>query len=91
MSGASTALHHLVSMGLASGTATGYAGHFAAFEEYCEREGVSALPAARTTILAYVGYIAQRGTVAAGSLQPTLSAINRAHRDVGLEAQTHRR
>ena len=33
----------------------------------------------------YLGWLADQGTIAAGSLQPTLSAINGAHRDAGLD------
>ena len=36
-------------------------------------------------ILAYVGHLAEKGTIAADSLQPYLSAINTYHLDNGLE------
>eukprot|EP00964_Phaeocystis_antarctica_P051682 scaffold30165_cov83-Phaeocystis_antarctica.AAC.1 len=43
------------------------------------------MPATPLMIFAYVGHLAERGTIAAGSLQPYLSAINRYHADAGHE------
>ena len=55
------------------------------FVDYCTEEGVESLPAERATIVCYCGHLAELGTWAAGSLQPIFSAINGAHRDVGIE------
>ena len=70
-------------MSLADSTLSGYAAAFDAFEAYCDDEGLSSLPAHWSTVIAYVGFLAKKGTLAADSLQPTLSAINRAHADCG--------
>ena len=43
------------------------------------------LPAAPPTIVGYIGWLAERGTIGADSLQPYLSAINSMHADHGLE------
>ena len=66
-------------------TRKAYDSHFAAFAEYCEAAGVSALPASKWTVFNYVGYLAEGGRWAADSLQPIFSAINAAHKDYELE------
>ena len=66
-------------------TRRAYDSHFAAFAEYCEAAGVSALPASRWTVFNYVGYLAEGGRWAADSLQPIFSAINAAHKDYEFE------
>ena len=35
---------------------------FDEFAEYCEVEGLSSLPAATSTVVCYVGYLAELGT-----------------------------
>jgi hypothetical protein len=82
--GGATAIR-LHEAGMASTTAGSYSGHWGSFTRYCETAGRAALPAAPTTVMGYVGAIAERGTVAAASLRPYLSAINRVHRDFGKE------
>jgi hypothetical protein len=82
--GAGTAAK-LLQGALAPTTYGQYGRLFADFAEYCELEGVSALPADRWTVVCYVGHIADLGTWAAGSLQPIFSAINEAHRSLDLE------
>ena len=40
------------------------------FEEWCDEEGLDPLPATPQMIFAYVGALAEKGTIAASSLQP---------------------
>ena len=75
----------LAELALADSTQLGYGYAWSRFQEYCDSEGLSSLPASRLTVFMYIGHLAEQGTIASGSLQPTLSAINGAHRDVGLE------
>ena len=82
--GARTAVS-LAGMSLAESTSSGYGYSWERFVDYCEVAGVEALPASPLTVFTYLGWLAEQGTIAASSLQPTLSAINGAHRDVGLE------
>ena len=65
------------------GTVESYGRHWRTFCEWCEGERLAPLPATPRMIVAYIGWIADRGTVAAGSLQPYLSAINGMHEDCG--------
>ena len=52
----------------------GYARHWREFEGWCDEEGLDPLPATPQMIFAYVGALAEKGTIAASSLQPYLSA-----------------
>ena len=70
---------------LEDGTYSGYGRHFQHFADYCAAAGRSPLPASPWTVVAYVGTLAEGGRWAEGSLQPILSAINRVHRDSGLD------
>ena len=79
--GAATAVQ-LLEGALAPTTYAQYGRLFAEFAEYCEQEGVSPLPASPWTVVAYVGYLAERGTWAADSMRPIFSAINSVHRDL---------
>jgi site-specific recombinase XerD len=94
LSGSATAIR-LLQSGLATSTATSYGNLFDAFAKYCDEEGVSALPATTTTVISYVGHLAELGTWAASSMQPIFSAINDAHRSLELpppaRAKTPRR
>jgi hypothetical protein len=82
--GGYTAVQLLASR-LEDSTLAAYGRHWAAFDEYCAGEGLCSLPATHRTVFFYIGHLAERGTVAASSLQPYLSAINGAHRDHGHE------
>ena len=82
--GSSTAVR-LLQSGLATSTSEGYGRLFEAFAAYCDAEGVSALPAERSTVISYVGYLAELGTWMASSMQPIFSAINDAHRSLELD------
>lgn len=75
----------LLASRLEDSTLAAYGRHWAAFDEYCAGEGFCSLPATHRTVFFYIGHLADRGTVAASSLQPYLSAINGAHRDHGHE------
>jgi hypothetical protein len=80
--GARTA-ERLIANALEPSTYEAYGRHFGAFARYCEEEQRCALPAEPWTVIEYVGHLADEGTVAEGSLQPYLSAINRFHADLG--------
>ena len=82
--GSATAIR-LLQSGLAASTAQGYGHLFARFAEYCDEEGVSALPATTATVISYIGHLAELGTWAASSMQPIFSAINDAHRSLELD------
>jgi len=69
---------------LADTTADGYKWQWRRFARYCEEEGVSALPAAPTTAVCYLGTVLRSGNVSPGSLQNYLSAINTRHASFGL-------
>ncbi|KOO31092.1 integrase family protein, partial [Chrysochromulina tobinii] len=81
--GSATAIR-LLQSGLAASTAQGYGNLFARFAEFCDEEGVSALPATTATVISYIGHLADLGTWAASSMQPIFSAINDAHRSLEL-------
>jgi hypothetical protein len=81
--GSATAIR-LLQSGLATSTAQGYGNLFARFAEFCDEEGVSALPATTATVISYIGHLADLGTWAASSMQPIFSAINDAHRSLEL-------
>ena len=66
-------------------TTEGYARHWREFEGWCDEEGLDPLPATPQMIFAYVGALAEKGTIAASSLQPYLSAINSYHADYGFD------
>ena len=84
MPGADTA-RALIARSRHTSTQAQYGRLFSAFCEYCEEAGVPALPATQWTVVNYIGRIAEGGRWAADSLQPILSAINAAHRDMLLE------
>jgi hypothetical protein len=66
-------------------TAEQYGRHWRTFCEWCALSSTAPLPATQRMVAAYIGYLAERGTIAAGSLQPYLSAINSVHHDHGYE------
>eukprot|EP00962_Isochrysis_galbana_P047792 scaffold19706_cov90-Isochrysis_galbana.AAC.1 len=68
-----------------SSTGLSYGRHWAAFVAWCAGNALQPLPATPDMIAAYIGSIADRGTVAARSLQPYLSAINSVHADFGFD------
>lgn len=83
-SGGSTGVR-LAATALEDGTVDQYARHWGTFSAWCADNGLEPVPATPGMILAYVGHLAERGTIAADSLQPYLSAINTYHADAGFE------
>ena len=82
--GGSTAMR-LAASAREDSTTEGYARHWREFEGWCDEEGLDPLPATPQMIFAYVGALAEKGTIAASSLQPYLSAINSYHADYGFD------
>ena len=82
--GGATAMR-LAASALEDSTVEGYERHWRSFVEWCGEADLDPLPATPQMIFAYVGALADKGTIAAGSLQPYLSAINSRHADYGLE------
>ena len=83
-SGGGTALR-LAASAHEDSTAEQYDRHWRTFCEWCSQNGLEPLPANPRMVFAYIGALAERGTIAADSLQPYLSAINSMHADSGLE------
>jgi hypothetical protein len=85
-SGGATALQ-LMATAREDSTQQQYGRHWAMFVAWClsQRPPISPMPATPRMMAAYVGYLAERGTIGADSLQPYLSAINSRHADHGLE------
>jgi integrase len=84
-SGTAAALDFL-ERGLAPLTLSAYGGLWGAFASFCggaEPKALCALPATEETVSRYIGHLGEKGTVAATSLQPYLSAINSVHLDFG--------
>lgn len=72
--------------GLAVSTSTNYNSYLNGFIRFCEANRLQSLPASVETILLYLGHLTEKGTVAAESLQPYLSAINTWHSHLGLDS-----
>jgi len=83
-SGGATALR-LAATALETSTSRSYKQKWALFCEWCRTANLQPLPATSTMVFAYIGWLAERGTIAANSLQPYLSAINGVHADMGLD------
>eukprot|EP00873_Tetraselmis_striata_P035185 jgi/Tetstr1/455449/TSEL_042278.t1 len=67
----------LLSSSLSAQTLKSYAGRLSQFAEFChDSENISPLEADYCDCRSYVAWIAERGHIAAKSLQPYLSAIN---------------
>ncbi len=67
---------------LATSTVGSYGSHWRQFVGFCESHELSPLPASTATCVLYVGHLVRSGRIQPQSLQPYLSAINRAHVDV---------
>ena len=65
--GGSTAMR-LAASAREDSTTEGYARHWREFEGWCDEEGLDPLPATPQMIFAYVGALAEKGTIAASSL-----------------------
>lgn len=81
--GGGTALR-LMASALEDGTVEQYDRHWRTYCTWCQLSGREPLPSTPRMVAAYIGWLAERGTIAAGSLQPYLSAINSMHEDFGL-------
>lgn len=81
-----TAAMTLVQSSLSQSSYATYSTGLKRFLEFCSREGTDPLTAGTGTVVRYIAYLGQQGTVAAGSLQPYLSAINRWRQDLGAPA-----
>jgi len=66
---------------LSAGTKENYSSNLAGFFRFCEESLLDPLSVGPIDIARYIAWMGQRGTVAAGSLQPYLSAINRLLQD----------
>lgn len=75
----------LAATALEGSTARAYDRHWSQFCEWCAAHGLHPMPATPRMVFAYIGFLAEKGTVAADSLQPYLSAINSAHADFGYD------
>ena len=66
-------------------TYAAYGRHWERFASYCRLRGLSSLPASTSTVACFVAHLATPGNsnLQPQSLQPLLSAINKAHGDVG--------
>ena len=80
-----TALDFLTS-GLAKTTVSSYDGKIKKFVDFCMEHNYAFLPASQFTILNYIGYLAEEGSVSVDNVQPYLSAINTMHTQLALDA-----
>mmetsp|Transcript_34075 Transcript_34075/g.77736 ORF Transcript_34075/g.77736 Transcript_34075/m.77736 type:complete len:350 (-) Transcript_34075:75-1124(-) len=83
--GAETAWR-LVAAGRRESTVASYNGKFQRFVTFCAMAGLCPLPATLSTVLAYLGWLSEEDLVHHTSLQPYLTAINSAHKDLGFDA-----
>ena len=82
--GGTTAIR-LMASALEDSTVEQYGRHWATFCTWCAENSLEPLPATPRMIVAYIGTLAERGSIGADSLQPYLSAINAMHADHGFE------
>ena len=82
--GGTTAIR-LMASALEDSTVEQYGRHWTTFCTWCAENGLEPLPATPRMIVAYIGTLAERGSIGADSLQPYLSAINAMHADHGFE------
>ena len=75
----------LMTGSMAPSTITTYGSNFRKFLRFCEEQAIDPFQASQFDILRYLAWIGQEGSVAATSLQPYLSAINRFLGDHGKE------
>ena len=77
-----------MSSAYASSTQGNYQRLWEAFQAYCTHNGLVAAPATPATIVAYLGYLFERGTVRGGSIRPYLAAMAAKHHILGLRNPT---
>lgn len=70
----------------AGNTVRAYSSDWAAFCEFCQSEGVAALPASPLTVAAWVSSMA--GSMAAATIRRRLASVSQAHKIVGHESPT---
>ena len=75
----------LVAGSLAATTVGTYGSAFQRFLSFCSQVGLDPLDTCEADVVRYLAWLGQEGTVAAASLQPYLSAINRFLGDHGQE------
>jgi site-specific recombinase XerD len=71
----------LLSNSLAPSTYASYHSAIRQFFIFCAEENINPLHATPATMVRYTAWLAQLGTVAASSLQPYFSAVNKLFRD----------
>lgn len=76
----------LISSSLAPNTYRSYDQKLQKFAMFCNKQGKQILDCELSDVLRYVAWLAEEGRVAADSIQPYLSAINKLYLDLGLPA-----
>ena len=76
----------LVASARAVGTYESYKGKLRLFLDFCASEGLNPLECGAGDLARYVAYLGLRGTIAAASLRPYLSAVRSLYTDFGLPA-----
>ena len=71
-------------------TMKNYAPKWRQFVRFCKLRNLQSLPASVSTVVNYVGWMAERGTVRASSMTQYLSCISKAHTHVGLTTPVQR-
>lgn len=71
----------------AASTQRAYRSDWGHFASWCQRQGISALPAQPESITLYLVILQEKG-YSASTLQRRISAISQAHQDAGLESPT---
>lgn len=74
----------LLTSALAPSTYDSYGQKLQKFARFCHTQGKDLLACSQLDIVRYVAWLAREGRVAADSMQPYLSAINRLYQDLGL-------
>lgn len=67
----------------------GYNSKLRLFLEFCDGEGLTAFPAAPSTMLLYVAWLFERGTISPDSFAQYVSVVNTAHQDMLLPKPVH--
>lgn len=76
----------LISSALEPNTYASYGQKIQKFTRFCDEHGLNLLNCQTTDVLRYVAWLGAEGRIAADSVQPYLSAINRLYQDLGLPA-----
>lgn len=73
----------LISGHLLGSTYTTYGRHWQRFVDYCAAHGWPSLPATPSSVVCYLAHLSRSGTIQPQSTRSHLSAINKAHTDLG--------